>query len=148
MIAAAVVERYLHQQIPLSLHMGVQVTACDKAGVRLTAPLAPNVNHMGTVFGGSASAVAMICGWSLVYARIADLPFDTGLVIRRNHMEFDSPIDSDFTAWCAAPGGDTLARFDTALSDQGKSRLELSVEVLIGERRAATFVGVYVARRK
>ena len=145
MIDAATVESYLHQQIPMSLHMGVQVAACDKAGVRLTAPLAHNINHMGTVFGGSASAVAMICGWSLVYARIADLPFATGLVIRRNQMEFDSPLNGDFEAWCPAPDDVVLTQFDTALANQGKARLELPIELLIGDRCAATFSGVYVA---
>jgi thioesterase domain-containing protein len=147
MLGTEAVERYLHEQIPLSRQMGIQVTTCDGTGVRLTAPLAPNINHMGTVFGGSASAVAMLCGWGLMHARIADLPFATGLVIRRNRMEFDSPIDGDFAAWCAAPGADTLAQFDASLADQGKARLELGVELLIGERRAASFAGVYVALR-
>ncbi|MDA0337963.1 MAG: YiiD C-terminal domain-containing protein [bacterium] len=148
MICAADVESYLHQNIPLSRQMGIRVTLCDNSGVRLTAPLEPNVNHMATVFGGSASAVAMLCGWGLMHARIAELPFATELVIRRNQMEFDSPLDGDFDAWCAAPDADTLAQFDTALIDEGKARLQLDVDLLIDDRCAAAFVGTYVAVKK
>jgi len=148
LICAADVELYLHQNIPLSRLMGIRVTLCDDTGVRLTAPLEPNVNHMGTVFGGSASAVAMLCGWGLMHARIAALPFATGLVIRRNQMEFDSPLDSDFEAWCATPDADTLAQFDTALTTEGKARLQLHVDLLINGRCAAAFVGTYVAVKK
>ncbi|HCL29285.1 MAG TPA: thioesterase [Candidatus Latescibacteria bacterium] len=146
MLDAAAVEAYLHDRIPLSRLMGVRVSACDELGVRLYAPLAPNINHRGTVFGGSASAVAMLCGWALVHARIADLPFKTGLVIRRNQMQFDHPIDDDFEAWCQSPDEDSLAEFDAALA-AGKARLELAVELYDGDRRCATFRGVYVAMR-
>jgi thioesterase domain-containing protein len=142
MIDAGTVEAYLYERIPLSRHMGVQVTCCDDTGVRLTAPLQPNINHQGTVFGGSASAVAMICGWSLVYARIADLPFDTQLVIRRSHMQFDQPIEEDFEAWCAMPSADVLRSFDTSLAEAGKARLQLPV--VVGPE-AVTFIGTYVA---
>ncbi len=148
MICAADVEFYLHQNIPLSRQMGIRVTVCDDTGVRLAAPLEPNVNHMGTVFGGSASAVAMLCGWGLMHARIAEFPFATGLVIRRNQMEFDSPIDADFEAWCAAPDADKLAQFDTALANEGKARLQLDVDLLINGHCAAAFVGTYVAVKK
>jgi len=47
----------LHERIPLSRAMGVTVPQAEPTGVVLSAPLAPNVNHSGTVFGGSAAAV-------------------------------------------------------------------------------------------
>jgi|TARA_B100000959_G_scaffold273210_1_gene323488 thioesterase domain-containing protein len=144
-LGADAVQDYLLEKIPLARQMEARVITCDDTGVRLAAPLAPNINHRGTVFGGSASAVAMLCGWALVHARIADLPFDTGLVIRRQQMEFDHPIDGDFQAWCAMPEREVLQRFDTDLADQGKSRVELAVQLHVGERCAATFTGVYVA---
>jgi hypothetical protein len=48
-------EQYLHEHIPLSAAMGVKVVQADPQCVVLTAPLAPNINHRDTVFGGSAS---------------------------------------------------------------------------------------------
>ena len=64
-------ERYLHEHIPLSKAMQVSVVSVDTDGVTLRAPLAPNINHQDTVFGGSASAVAILAGWSLLHTRLA-----------------------------------------------------------------------------
>ena len=58
----------LHERIPLSRAMGVRVLRAEPGGVVVEAPLAPNVNHSGTVFGGSASAVALLAAWALVEA--------------------------------------------------------------------------------
>jgi thioesterase domain-containing protein len=57
-------EDYLHVHIPLSAAMQVAVVAVDASGVTLAAPLAPNINHRDTVFGGSASAVAILAAWA------------------------------------------------------------------------------------
>ncbi|MFB3040360.1 MAG: YiiD C-terminal domain-containing protein, partial [Candidatus Poribacteria bacterium] len=63
-------EEYLHEHIPLSKAIGVKVVEADSAGVTLSAPLAPNINHRETVFGGSASAVAILAAWTLLYVRL------------------------------------------------------------------------------
>lgn len=146
MIVAAAVQSYLHEHIPLSRQMQVRVERCTSDGVELSAPLAPNINHQGTVFGGSASALAMLAGWAFVHARVAELPFETRLVIRRNSMDFDAPIDGDCRALCI-PEPDSLEAFDRQLRDDGKGRIELQVDVQRGEQRCARFVGVYVALR-
>ena len=104
MIGAAQAEAYLHEHVPLTRQMQVRVAGCDAEGVRLTAPLSPNINHVGTVFAGSASALAMLAGWTLIHARLAEWPFATTLVIRRGRIDYDRPIDGDFEAWCPSPG--------------------------------------------
>ncbi len=61
-------ERYLQDRIPLSRAMAVEVRTASPAGVTLFAPLAPNINHRDTVFGGSASALAILAAWSALLA--------------------------------------------------------------------------------
>lgn len=148
MISPGQAEAYLHERIPLSRLMGVRVAALDGAGARLWAPLAPNVNHRGTAFGGSASALAMLAGWALVHARIVGPPRPTRLVIRRSQIEFDEPIDGDFEAWCPAPDAQTWARFDAGLAQRGKGRIDLTIEVQREGRSVGTFRGQYVAVRE
>ncbi|MGE5240286.1 MAG: YiiD C-terminal domain-containing protein, partial [Bacteroidota bacterium] len=63
-------ERYLHEQIPLSKAMGVEVMEASGEKVELAAPFAPNINHLETVFGGSASAVAILAAWTLLHVRL------------------------------------------------------------------------------
>ena len=53
-------QTYLHQHIPLFQAMQVTVVEASLQQVVLTAPVAPNINHRETVFGGSASAVAIL----------------------------------------------------------------------------------------
>lgn len=93
----------LYERIPLARAMGVTVLQADPACVVLRAPLAPNVNHSGTVFGGSASAVAVLAAWSLVEVGLQDAVQPGRIVIRRSTMDFDQPIRADFTAMAVAP---------------------------------------------
>ena len=146
MIGAAQAEAYLHEHVPLTRQMQVRVAACDPEGVRIAAPLSPNINHVGTVFAGSASALAMLAGWTLIHARLAEWPFAATLVIRRGRIDYDRPIDGDFEAWCPAPAAGEWDRFGADLR-AGRGRLELTVEVRREGRRMASFNGVYVALR-
>jgi len=147
----AAVEQYLHEHIPLSRDMGVTVIACDAVagGVRLGAPLAPNLNHRHTAFGGSLSTLPILAAWTLVHTRLrAELPFPCRVVIRSSSVEYVAPVRGDFTAFCPAPPADTWARFVRTLERRGKARLELSAEVYDADGTVgATFTGEYVALR-
>ncbi len=93
----------LHGRIPLSHAMGVTVLQADPGQVVLRAPLVANVNHSGTVFGGSASAVAVLAAWSLVEVRLQADAQPGRIVIRRSSMDFEQPIVADFTAIASPP---------------------------------------------
>ena len=78
--------------------MAVSVASVAPDEVVLRAPLAPNINHRETVFGGSASALAILAAWSLLHARLRSEGVASRLVIQRNTMEYEHPIVGDFTA--------------------------------------------------
>lgn len=145
----ASIERYLHEHIPLSRDMGVTVEACDAAGVRLRAPLAPNLNHRHTAFGGSLSALPILAAWTLVHTRLAaTLPFPCRVVIRSNAVEYVGPVLGDFTAFCPGPPAGTWERFVRTLERRGMARVELTAEVRDSDGTlGATFTGEYVALR-
>jgi len=91
-LSASALQQFLHERFPLSKTMGVEVVAATTEGVTLSAPLAPNVNHHDTVFGGSASAVAILSAWALLYLRLKDAHQHWGIVIQRNTMNYERPI--------------------------------------------------------
>ena len=142
------IARYLHQHIPLTAHMQVGVCAVDATGVRLGAPLAPNINHRQTAFGGSAAALATLSCWTLIHLYLAEQPFASGLVVRRSQMDYETPIDADFEAFCPTPAADIWARFTRSLDQHGKDRIELAADVLCCKTRAARFSGEFVALRQ
>ena len=98
---SAELESYLHAHIPLSSAMGVTVRSANDEAVVLHAPLGPNINHRDTVFGGSASALAILAGWSLVHLRLTKEGVSPRIVIQRNTVEYNAPMLGDFDA-----GGD------------------------------------------
>mgnify|MGYP006388543281 CR=1 FL=1 len=70
LVTADELERYLHREIPLSAAIGVRVEVAGPGGVVLAAPLEPNVNHRGTAFAGSISALGMLTAWATVQLRL------------------------------------------------------------------------------
>jgi thioesterase domain-containing protein len=112
-------ETYLHERIPLSRAMAVEVRTATTEGVELHAPLAPNINHRDTVFGGSASAVAILAAWCALYVRMRSEQRAGRIVIRRNRMSYERPIAGDFTAKSAPP---EPAAWSKAVATLGKGR--------------------------
>jgi len=141
------VERYLHEHIPLTAHIQVGVDRVDDDGVRLLAPLAPNINHQQTAFGGSAASLATLACWTLIHFRLQQLPFACGIVVRRSTMQYDAPINSDFAAFCPSPDTNTWSHFTDALTQHDKGRIALTAEVLCHDISTARFQGEFVALR-
>jgi thioesterase domain-containing protein len=138
-------ERYLHQQIPLSAAMGVRVGMATLQRVQLAAPLAPNINHNETVFGGSAAALATLCAWALLHLRIAHAGLHARLVIQRSSMEYERPIPGDFEAVCRFTDEPAWERFRATLVRRGRARLRLSSHLVYGAQCMAAFEGDFVA---
>ena len=143
----AEVEAYLHQHIPIAAAMGVGVKSCDSSGVVLTAPLAANVNHRATVFGGSASAVAILAAWTWLHFALRDAGLECRVVIQRNETDYQLPIDGDFTAHCVGLDQVAVEKLIRALRRYGKGRVKLAADLRLDDRRVAKFAGEYVAVR-
>lgn len=139
------VQRYLYQYIPLSAAMGVQVRIARLEHVKLAAPLAPNVNHTETVFGGSAAALATLSAWTLLHLRIEDARLDTRLVIQRSRMEYEKPIPGDFEAVCDFNDQPAWERFQATFARRGRARLTLAAYLMHQTHRVASFEGEFVA---
>lgn len=102
--------------------MGVTVLAVTPDAVVLHAPLAPNINHRETVFGGSASAVAILAAWALLHTRLGAAGIASRLVIQRNSMEYERPITGAFTARSSLEAAD-WPKFVAMLARKGKARI-------------------------
>src|SRR5512141_1891356 len=118
----ATLQKYLHDHIPLSKAMEVEVLEATDDGVTLAAPLAPNINHRETVFGGSASAVAILSAWALMYLRLKSEQLNVRIVIQKNTMTYERPIAGRFTASAAIADTTAWLRFAHALTRQGRGR--------------------------
>ena len=140
-------QTYLHAHIPLSAAMGVAVLQADERGMQLAAPLAPNINHRETVFGGSASAVAILAAWSHLSWHLTRQGMPVRLVIQRNSMEYLLPVSGDFLARTAPLDVTVWARFVRTLERHGRARIEMPSELVYEGATAGRFSGEFVALR-
>jgi thioesterase domain-containing protein len=138
-------QHYLYEEIPLSRAMAVRVLSVDPTGVVLEAPLEPNINQHHSVFGGSASAVAMLASWTLLYARLRADEFLGNLLIQRNSMEFKRPIVGRFTARAALEQPQRWQHFIGTLQRRGKARVAVGALLQQQGGIAARFSGEFVA---
>jgi thioesterase domain-containing protein len=138
-------EAYLHEHIPISSHMGIQVVRADLECVTLSAPLEPNINHRYTVFGGSCASVAMLAAWSLVLLRVRGAGRDAPIVIRHGEMDYLAPIDAAFTATCSSPEEETWARVLKALERGRPARVDLTADVECASKLVARMAASYAA---
>lgn len=139
------VEQYLHKHIPLSLAMGVRVKIATPHRVELAAPLAPNINHHETVFGGSASALATLSAWTLVHVGLRHAKVQATTVIQRNVMSYEEPIHGDFSAVCTLVDDTAWQRFLRTVERRGRGRITMNAHLMFEGRRVASFEGDFVA---
>ena len=139
------VTRYLHDHIPLTRHLGVEVVGYDDSLLRIKAPLAPNVNHRETVFGGSISSLGILAGWTYLYLKLTELGLTFRLVIQNSSTDFLLPIEGDFEVVCFSPDKQEWDEFTQALGRKGKGRVKIRTEIRFDGRIAATQDGIYVA---
>jgi thioesterase domain-containing protein len=143
----AELETYLHKHIPMSGAMQVTVVDLQPDHVILSAPLAPNINHRETVFGGSAAAVATLAAWSLVHTRLTSAGIPSRLVIQRNTMSFKKPITGTFVAQSSISHPEKWELFTRTLKQKGTARVTVTCELVFAGRPAGYFEGDFVALR-
>lgn len=141
-------EDYLHVHIPLSKAMQVSVVSIKAEGIVLSAPLAPNINHRETVFGGSLSAVATLAAWALVHSRLDSEKRQARLVIQRNTMEYEKPISGEFTAESFLPRPEDWDSLVRMLSRKGRARITVAARLVFAGQTVGRFEGEFVALGK
>jgi len=115
--------------------------------VVLRAPLAPNVNHQNTVFGGSAASLATLAAWALLHIKLAKQEFQSVLVVQRSSISYDKAIASDFTAVATSPPDEVWRPFENMLQRKGRGRIAASAILMYGEQIAGRLEGEFVATK-
>ena len=137
----------LRTELPVTLHLGIQVVSLDPEHVTLAAPLAANHNHAGSAFAGSLNAIATLAGWSWMWALLRAHDVLARVVIQDSSITYERPVTSDFQATCRSPDAGSVSRLLAALQRRGRGRLTLHVQVSDQAGPAVNFRGRYVAQR-
>lgn len=143
-MSSADLKDYLYRHIPLSAAMEISVDRVAEDTVILRAPLAPNINHRETVFGGSASALAILAAWALLHTRLRANGFVARLVIQRNSVDYLLPIPAAFTAASSVLPGE-WDKFQRTLARKRRARIAVACAVMCAGETVARFEGDFVA---
>jgi thioesterase domain-containing protein len=138
-------EEALLREIPMSDAMGAGIVEAAPSGVLLTAPLAPNVNHRATAFGGSVAALAMLAGWLLVEVRLGDAGLHAHTVVQTSEVRFLAPARGALEARAAPPDDQDWSRFARTLQRRGRARVRLRAEVHSAGALVAVLEAAYVS---
>lgn len=149
-VPAQALEAVLHRDIPLTREMGIKVLTWQESQLRLHLPLAPNVNHKNTLFGGSLYCGAVLAGWGWLYLRLKDAGVDDGhIVIQDGQISYPLPVTRDGIAICDSPDEASWEKFLKLYQRRGRARLVLHTRIVAdgSEETAVEFVGQFVLHR-
>jgi len=148
MINSDEIEKYIHHNIPISEAMGIKIEKLDETAALVSAPLANNINHKLTVFGGSLHVVATLSCWSLLHSLLLQLPEKFEIVITHSDVDYLIPVTTDFQALCQKPSEEEWNRFLTTLRNKGRARLHLSSTIHQDDVLAVSFKGTFAAIKR
>lgn len=142
-LQALELEKYLHDQIPASLALGIGVKNCSSTLVELVAPLSINLNHKNTAFGGSLSVIAILAGWSIVFLRLQGSKNE--IVIQESEISYLKAAKGDFSAISTYEETPQWSRFMKSFNRRGKGRVVVASDVYSNDEIVARHTGTYVA---
>jgi thioesterase domain-containing protein len=139
------IQELLHSKIPITRAMGVWVEDYDGERLILCAPLDRNVNHLGTAFGGSLNAMAVLSGYGLLWLELQEA--ECHIVIRKSSISYKRPVRGEIRAICFRPEEAALAEFKETFQEKGSARISLSATIEDQGVTAVQFEGIFVALR-
>lgn len=138
-------QNYIRSNIPLCKAMDVHVLEASPRKVILSSPLAPNINHKKTAFGGSLHAIATMSCWALAFINFNRLKAKADLVIAESHVLYLRPVTQDILCTSLLEDSNSWNRFEKGFLKFGKSRLALQAKIFQDGHLAVEYNGQFAA---
>jgi thioesterase domain-containing protein len=120
---------WLRQAIPLTGAMQIDELDFTGSSVRLSAPLAPNINDKGTGFAGSISGLATLCGWTLLTLWLRERGIDADVMIAKSEQRYLAPVTERLVAEAVLPQEEVVQKFWKHFQVKRRARLPITVTV-------------------
>ncbi len=119
----AELQDFVRSKIPVADFMQITVTKVESDLIEVCAPLAPNSNVHGTLFGGSSTAIGLVAAWMLVFMRMQQEGLGSNLVVLRETTNYLRPVTGAFTAIAKFENENIWNDFVAALNRKGRARI-------------------------
>jgi thioesterase domain-containing protein len=138
-------QQTLDREIPLSQAIGLKVEAWIEDRLSMRMPLEPNKNHQYSAFAGSLNALCTVVGWGTIFVMLGREGLQGNIVIRRGKIRFHRPVvTSEIVARGLPVDPAELAYFYELMRSKGKTKLDVSSEIVDEQGPLVTFQGSYV----
>ncbi|HBK56182.1 MAG TPA: thioesterase [Xanthomonadales bacterium] len=128
--------------------MAVRAEAFDGSRLRLSAPLAANVNDKGCAFGGSLAGIMTLAAWGAITLRLARAGVAAEVYVADSRIRYRAPLYADLRA-VGGPAEDAdwpgfLARLD----ERGRAGIAAQARIETDDGTViAEFEGRFAAKR-
>ena len=139
-------QQIMHELIPMSRFMGVEVSEYKKDTLTLTAPLSKNINHQQSAFGGSIFALAALAGWGILQLRLSELDLDCDIVVADAKAKFLKPIREELI--CKVKLNNSHMRLLKGINENGYAIVELDTEFCAKGITAMTSRSIYHVKNR
>lgn len=139
---------YIHTRIPITKVMGFEVERLTTDEVSMTAPIAANVNHLKSAFGGSVDSLFLTVGWTYIRLIIDHIEPTPVIIGSKGATTFERPITDDFRARIEIPSSKTIKSFLKEFDRFGKARISLNAIIEDEGKTYASFEGNYVVVKR
>ncbi|MCH1931085.1 thioesterase domain-containing protein [Shewanella sp. A25] len=127
-----------HQTIPVSEFMQISPLSFIDNELRVSAPIAPNINLHQTMFAGSIYTLMTLTGWGMVWLQQQLQGVDGDIVLADAHIRYLAPVTHSPEARVVWQGAD----LSTLLKGK-KAKVKLEVKLYCGDSCCAVFEGLY-----
>ncbi len=129
-----------HETIPMSKAMNVDIGFYDQQTLVTTCDEGFNKNLHNTMFAGSIYTLATLTGWGWVHLLIQHKGLEGNIVLADANIRYHSPVEG--IAFAKTGLLHNSGSLDD-LNNSNKVKLHVEVQVMSGEKVAATFKGLY-----
>ena len=138
-------EQTLAREIPMSRAMGFRVVSWNAESLAMQMPLEENKNHQYSAFAGSLNALCTIVGWGTIFLLLGRAGLSGNIVIRRGKIRYHRPVVCpEIVAEGQPIDPEKLDYFFDLMRSKGKSKLDVSSQIVDAQGTLVSFEGSYV----
>ncbi len=141
------ISKKICEDIPLANFMEFGISELGQTLAKTTLPLGPNVNHLGTGFGGSLYSFGALTCYSLVLYNLEILKFPNPyVVIASGEVKYLQAVRENMSASVMISNKEQ-EQFVKTLQSKGVAKINLEANIISSGNICAEFRGVYVAKK-
>ena len=140
-------QKKLHNEIPLTKLMNINIKEYNEKELITTAPLNINLNDKGTAFGGSLSTMTIISSWSLCWLISKEFGFNSkNIVVIKNENSYKKPVTKDIVCYTQKPSQQEIATLKEKLQTKKSASIKINSIIIENNETCVEFQGYYVIK--